>query len=34
LGKHPAEVTINEEGWGEFYCTPGAVSVWTEAGEK
>jgi alpha-amylase len=28
LEKHPAEVTINEEGWGEFHVTPGSVSVW------
>jgi alpha-amylase len=28
LGKHPAEVLINEEGWGEFFVTPGSVSVW------
>jgi alpha-amylase len=28
LGKHDAEVTINEDGWAEFYCRPGSVSVW------
>ena len=28
LEKHPAQVTINNEGWGEFYVTPGSVSVW------
>lgn len=30
LQKHPAEVTINEDGWGEFYVTAGSVSVWVE----
>ena len=30
LQKHPAEVTIDEKGWGEFYVTPGSVSVWIE----
>ena len=30
LRKHPAEVIINEKGWGEFYVTPGSVSVWIE----
>jgi len=30
LQKHPAEVTINEDGWGEFYAPAGAVSVWVE----
>lgn len=29
LGKHANEVTVNEEGWGEFYVMPGSVSVWT-----
>lgn len=28
LEKHSAEVTINAEGWGEFYASPGSVSVW------
>jgi len=28
LGKHPSEVTINEEGWAQFFVTPGSVSVW------
>jgi alpha-amylase len=28
LQKHPAEVTINEDGWGEFHVSPGSVSVW------
>ncbi len=28
LQKHPAEITINEEGWAEFYAMPGSVSVW------
>jgi len=28
LKKHPADVVINEVGWGELYVTPGSVSVW------
>ncbi len=28
LKKHPAKVNVDENGWGEFYCTPGSVSVW------
>ncbi|MEO6637962.1 MAG: alpha-amylase [Ginsengibacter sp.] len=28
LEKHPAEVMINEDGWGEFHVMPGSVSVW------
>jgi alpha-amylase len=28
LGKRTEEVIINEEGWGEFYCEEGSVSVW------
>ena len=27
---HPGEVVINDEGWGEFYVSPGSVSVWIE----
>lgn len=27
-GKHDAEVTIDEEGWGDFMCRAGSVSVW------
>jgi alpha-amylase len=30
LEKHPAEVLINEEGWGEFHVNAGSVSVWIE----
>lgn len=30
LQKHPATVTINEEGWGEFQVAAGSVSVWVE----
>lgn len=30
LQKHPSEVHINEEGWGEFYVLPGSVSVWVQ----
>ena len=30
LGKISGEVTINDEGFGEFHCLPGAVSVWIE----
>ena len=28
LGHCEGEVVINEEGWGEFHCEPGSVSVW------
>jgi alpha-amylase len=28
LGKHDAEVTINAEGWAEFFVRAGSVSVW------
>jgi alpha-amylase len=30
LGKNPHEVTLNEEGWGEFTTPAGSVSVWIE----
>jgi len=30
LQKHPAEVTINEDGWGEFHVPGRTVSVWVE----
>lgn len=30
LGKHTAQVVINEEGWAEFFVTPGSVSVWVD----
>lgn len=30
LQKRPEEVTINEDGWGEFYAAPGSVSVWVD----
>jgi alpha-amylase len=30
LGKHPAEFTIYEDGWGEFHVKPGSVSVRVE----
>lgn len=28
LGHFEGEVTINEEGWGDFHCGAGSVSVW------
>jgi alpha-amylase len=28
LKKHPAEVMINEDGWGEFFVRAASVSVW------
>ncbi|MGZ3837203.1 MAG: alpha-amylase [Flavisolibacter sp.] len=28
LQKHPAEVRVNEEGWGTFFAIQGSVSVW------
>lgn len=31
LGNHPAEVEVNEHGWGEFLTKGGKVSVWVEA---
>jgi alpha-amylase len=30
LGKDPSEIVVNEEGWAEFFVTPGSVSVWVE----
>ncbi len=30
LQKHGAEVTINEDGWGEFLVPAGSVSVWVQ----
>lgn len=30
LGKNPAEVKINGDGWGEFFAPAGSVSVWIE----
>jgi len=33
LQKHPARVTIDDNGWGEFPVSPGSVSVWAEQGE-
>ncbi|HUP13644.1 MAG TPA: alpha-amylase [Niastella sp.] len=30
LGKHPAEVVIDENGWGEFYVPAGSIAVWVE----
>lgn len=30
LGKNPAEVEINHEGWGNFFAPAGSVSVWLE----
>jgi alpha-amylase len=30
LGKNPAEVEINVEGWGNFFAPAGSVSVWVE----
>lgn len=30
LGKHPAEVVINEDGWGEFYVPAGSIAVWVQ----
>ena len=30
LGKNPAKVTINKDGWGEFFAPAGGVSVWVE----
>jgi alpha-amylase len=31
LGKHPESVVVDAEGWAEFYCGPGTVSVWVES---
>jgi len=30
-GKHDAEIIIDEEGWADFYCRGGSVSVWVAA---
>ncbi|MBN3519882.1 alpha-amylase [Algoriphagus lutimaris] len=30
LEKTQVKVLINESGWGDFHCTPGSVSIWTE----
>ena len=30
LGKNPAEVEINNDGWGNFFAPAGSVSVWIE----
>ena len=30
LQKHPAEVTINADGWGDFHVHGGSVSVWVQ----
>jgi alpha-amylase len=30
LGKHPAEVVINEAGWGEFHVPAGSIAVWVQ----
>ena len=30
LGKNPAEVAINNDGWGNFFAPAGSVSVWVE----
>ncbi|MEO6314999.1 MAG: alpha-amylase [Chitinophagaceae bacterium] len=30
LGKFTAEVQIDEDGFGEFHCLPGSVSVWIQ----
>lgn len=32
LGNTPGTVTINADGWGEFYCPGGGVSVWVPRG--
>ena len=28
LGKREEEVTVNQDGYGEFFCNAGSVSVW------
>lgn len=33
LGKIPDAITINEDGWGDFTCAAGAVSVWLLSNE-
>jgi len=30
LGRIKAEVKIDNDGFGEFHCSPGSVSVWIE----
>lgn len=34
LGNHPARVIIDKDGFAEFYCLAGAVSVWLEKGSS
>lgn len=34
LGKHTAEVVIDEEGWGEFFVPAGSVAVWVQKADK
>lgn len=34
LGKHEAEVVIDENGWGEFFVQGGSVSVWVDQSAK
>ena len=34
LKKYPGEISIDENGWGEFRVQAGSVSVWVEKGES
>ena len=34
LQKNPAEVTINNDGWGNFFAPAGSVSLWIEKKEE
>ncbi|QRW19955.1 alpha-amylase [Rhizoctonia solani] len=31
---HPGEVIINQDGWGEFRCSAGSVSIWTKTNAR
>lgn len=34
LGKRPEKIKIGKDGWAEFLCPPGGVSVWLQAPDK
>lgn len=34
LGWQQGEVTINEDGWGEFKCPPSSCAIWTSKDAK
>ncbi|KAF9437058.1 hypothetical protein BGZ76_002128 [Entomortierella beljakovae] len=34
MGYWKEPVTINDDGWGDFHCHPGSVSIWVEKEDK